>query len=91
MRSIALEERDARQRRTLQSGRQTVWDMMRRFTTSTSSSSSANSADVTALRHDSSALEELSRQLFLESVDLQNEQVGVKFVVMCVHSGYIAA
>jgi len=40
--------------------------------------------DIGALNDETKALEELSRQLFLESVDLHNEQVK-----RCIHSGRI--
>lgn len=44
-------------------------------------------SDVTQLRNETSALEELSRQLFLESVDLHNTQVGfqLKFSIFILY------
>lgn len=39
-----------------------------------------NKTDTNLLRQDTKALEELSRQLFLESVDLHNEQVNLLYM-----------
>jgi len=65
---IAVAKRDSLQKGLTGNESRSFWGMVRSFT------SSSPSENIVALCEETKGLEELSRQLFLESVDLHNEQ-----------------
>ncbi|ELU18131.1 hypothetical protein CAPTEDRAFT_190373 [Capitella teleta] len=72
---IAIAEQENRKRASSNPGNSGgIWGMVKNFT------SSSGQENIRALRQDTIALEEMSRQLFLESVDLHNEQERKKYL-----------
>ncbi|KAI0227171.1 Golgi pH regulator [Lamellibrachia satsuma] len=69
---IALADREVQQRATVNRS-QGIWGMVKSFT------SSGSNENLNQLKQDAQAHEELSRQLFLESVDLHNEQERIEY------------
>ncbi|CAD5125669.1 DgyrCDS13871 [Dimorphilus gyrociliatus] len=70
---IALEKRENMRRSAVSQERRGFWSMIKQVT------SSQNNENIKILKQEAEALEELSRQLFLESVDLHNEQERIQY------------
>lgn len=73
---IAIAKRDSLRQASLNKNQGGLWGM---FKTVTSGVTNGTSENVGALKSDTAALEELSRQLFLESVDLHNSQERIEY------------
>jgi hypothetical protein len=65
---IALAKRDNMSKGLMGNESRSIWRMVKSF------ASSSDTENIVALNEETKGLEELSRQLFLESVDLHNEQ-----------------
>ncbi|XP_042906392.1 Golgi pH regulator isoform X2 [Parasteatoda tepidariorum] len=72
---LALHEREKQQQSTLSHATSGIWSMLKSVTTSSSSSVE----NISQLKQDIRALEELSRQLFLEAVDIHNMQERIEW------------
>lgn len=72
---IALHEKEKKKQTAISSAASGIWGMLKSVTT-TSNSSVEN---INQLKQDVKALEELSRQLFLEAVDIHNMQERIEW------------